>query len=446
MELKKFAIRGIVILAVFVALCMFFSGTIRTLTTPKVRLVKAKKGKFEERIEITGKLAFPETEQVKPKLQDGTTLTISHVDTRVGYQVEEGDVLMTAQVTNYEQALKTAQKTYDAAVEEQMTLQKKSRDIRPSRRDEIYADAYYGLRDALRNTATLKMQLDTLLKSEGKELPEEGYPKKASDDLVACIDAWREAVVKQAEAQVEFDKNSRYSVDETIWTYITQSHDCQEKINEAGAALEGLIAQQEESKAIRAPHDGYIAAVNVKDGDTYDGQKPLYEITPKKVKPVLRADISKLNRTVKKGAEVTMGTSAGENLSTEVKEQGIDDEGHAYVDVEITKAMIREAGNLYAMSQNETQLTLNLKAKDSTILLPVSAVRGGSKERYVFVAESEDGAGGTKSLKLRKVTVKVLAESDDTASLESDITNYDVAYMEDRPLTEGATVMNYLAG
>ena len=101
MELKKFAIRGIVILAVFVALCMFFSGTIRTLTTPKVRLVKAKKGKFEERIEITGKLAFPETEQVKPKLQDGTTLTISHVDTRVGYQVEEGDVLMTAQVTNY---------------------------------------------------------------------------------------------------------------------------------------------------------------------------------------------------------------------------------------------------------------------------------------------------------------------------------------------------------
>ena len=184
--------------------------------------------------------------------------------------------------------------------------------------------------------------------------------------------------------------------------------------------------------------------MNVKDGDSYDGTKPLYEITPKKVKPVLRADISTLNRTVKKGTDVTMDTQAGDTLSTEVADQGIDDEGKAYVDVEITKAMIREKGNLYAMSQSETPLTLSVKSKDSTILVPVSAVRGSGKERYVYVAESQESAGGSKSLKLRKVTVKVLAESDDTASLESDITNYDVAYMEDRPLSENATVMTYL--
>jgi hypothetical protein len=32
MNLKKFAIRGILFLAIFVALCMFFSGTVRTIT------------------------------------------------------------------------------------------------------------------------------------------------------------------------------------------------------------------------------------------------------------------------------------------------------------------------------------------------------------------------------------------------------------------------------
>ena len=445
MELKKFAVRGIVILEVFVALCMFFSGTIRTLTTPKVRLTKAKKGKMEERIEITGKLAFPEKEQVKPVLQDGCTLTIDHVDTRVGYEVEEGDVLITAEVTGYAQNLKAAQKAYDQAVGELMTLEKKSRDVRVSRRDQMYADAYYALRDARRDAATYKMQVDTLLKQEGKEMPEEGYPKKASDELKAALDAWRDAVARQAAAQVEFDKNARYSVEDSVWTYITESHNCQDKIKEAGEKLEGLIALQESARAIVAPHDGYIAAVNVKDGDTYSGSGPLYEITPKKVKPVLRADISKINRTVKKGTEVTMATAAGENLSTEVADQGIDDEGHSYVDVTISKAMIREAGNLYAMSQKETPLTLTVKAKDSTLLLPVSAVRGTGKDRFVLVAETEESAGGAKSLKLRKVSVKVLAESDDTASLESDIASYEVAYMEDRPLAEGATVMNYLS-
>ena len=444
MELKKFAIRGIVILAVFVALCMFFSGTIRTLTTPKVRLAKAKKGKMEEKLEITSKLAFPETEPVKPELVAGSTLTIDHVDTRVGYEVEEGDLLITAQVTGYDQALKTAQKAYDQAVSDMMTIKKKSRTIRLSRRDEMYANAYYTLRDAIRNAATLRMQLDTLLKQEEKEYTEEGYPKKASDDLIKTIDAWREAVEAQAAAQKVFDENSRYTVDDTVWEYITQTHAAQEKIDEAGEALEDLIALQEAVKSITAPHDGYIAMVNVKDGDTYDGTKALYEITPKKVKPVLRADISALNRTVKKGTDVTMDTQSGEVLSTEVADQGIDDEGKSYVDVEITKAMIREKGNLYAMSQSETPLTLSVKAKESTILLPVSAVRGSGKDRYVYVAETEESAGGSKSLKLRKISVKVLAESDDTASLESDITNYDVAYMEDRPLAENATVMTYL--
>ena len=100
MDLKKFAVRGIIILAVFVALCMFFSGTIRTLTTPKVKLVKAKKGKLEENIEISGKLVFPETEAVKLDLPEGVTLTIDKVDTRVGFEVDEGDAIIMAHVTN----------------------------------------------------------------------------------------------------------------------------------------------------------------------------------------------------------------------------------------------------------------------------------------------------------------------------------------------------------
>ena len=39
------AIKGLVTLAAVVALCMFFSGTIKTISTAKVKLVTAKQGK-----------------------------------------------------------------------------------------------------------------------------------------------------------------------------------------------------------------------------------------------------------------------------------------------------------------------------------------------------------------------------------------------------------------
>ena len=52
--MKRFAIKGLAALAAVVALCMFFSGTIRTITTAKVRVVTAKTGKLEEQIDLTG--------------------------------------------------------------------------------------------------------------------------------------------------------------------------------------------------------------------------------------------------------------------------------------------------------------------------------------------------------------------------------------------------------
>ena len=60
MNLKKFALRGLAILAVFVALCMFFSGTIKTITTAKVKITRGRSGRLEEKIQLTGKLTFPD--------------------------------------------------------------------------------------------------------------------------------------------------------------------------------------------------------------------------------------------------------------------------------------------------------------------------------------------------------------------------------------------------
>ena len=47
MKLKKFALRGLVILMVVVALCIFFARTVQTITTPKVQLVSPQTGRLE---------------------------------------------------------------------------------------------------------------------------------------------------------------------------------------------------------------------------------------------------------------------------------------------------------------------------------------------------------------------------------------------------------------
>ena len=142
MNLKKFAVRGIVVLAIFVALCMFFSGTIRTITTPKVKLISGRRGKLEERTDLTGKLAFPEVEKLGAALPEGMSVTITKVNTRAGYTVKAGDVLVEARVSNYDAALKQYQDAYDQASEQLMNLENKNRGIRITRRDETYAEAY----------------------------------------------------------------------------------------------------------------------------------------------------------------------------------------------------------------------------------------------------------------------------------------------------------------
>ena len=60
MKLKKIALRGLIGVAVLVALCMFFSGTIENITTPKVKLAKPSRGKLVEKLELNAALAYPD--------------------------------------------------------------------------------------------------------------------------------------------------------------------------------------------------------------------------------------------------------------------------------------------------------------------------------------------------------------------------------------------------
>ncbi len=444
MNLKRFAIRGIVFLAVFVALCMFFSGTVRTITTPKVRLTSAKRGKLEERIDLSCKLAFPQVDRISIDLEDDMNLAITAVNTREGYTAEEGDVLIEARVANYEQLRKQYQEAYDSASEQLLLLENKNRGIRINRRDQAYADAYFALRDARRSVISLEVDMDAQLSREGLARTEEGYPEAASQTLRDMIDAWRAASQTLESARAAMDEASRYTVDDAVWSYITEQREQEQKRDEAESSLRKLLETNDRVSSIVAPHDGYIAELGAKEGDTYDGSQPLYCITAEDALPALRADLSDLTRAVTEGMTVAFNPNSYDAIETRVISVGTDAEGKKYADIELTNNLIKARGSVYAMTQEETPLTLIYRAREATCLLPTSAVRGSGSERYVLVAEQNTAAFGGNTLKLHKMNVNVLGEYGGTTSIQEDLSYYTIAYGEDRSVSDGDAVMEYL--
>ena len=439
MKLRKIALRGLIAVVVAAALCMFFSGTIENITTPKVKIVRASRGKLTEKLELEADLAYPEVEGQKLPLPAGQTLTVTRVNVRAGYPVAAGDVVIEAAVTGYDAALDQAQSAYDAALDELMEVERKNEGITLRRSERDYADSYAALRAAAREAARKRTDMDVLLRAAGLTYAEEGYPGGAEDNVVAAIDAYRAAAEAQQEAQDAFGRAARYGVDDNAWTYITARQTAQEKLDDCADKLVELEELSHSAAEIRAPRDGVIASVTLKAGDVYDGTTALYELTAEGAAPALRAEIDDVERTISEGMAVRLPGGAEATITG----LGYTEAGARCADVAVTDEILKSEGSMYGLSLNGAKLTLYFTAKEKTCLLPSSAVRGSGDSRFVYVVNERNTTFGQKKLSISKLDVTVIAEADGMASVEEDVSYYDVAYMEDRALSAGSDVMRY---
>ena len=71
-------------------------------------------------------------------------------------------------------------------------------------------------------------------------------------------------------------------------------------------------------------------------------------------------------------------------------------------------------------------------------------MRGSGDDRYVYVLEQRQSAFGVNSLVTKKQSVSVLAEAGSLVSVAEDLSYMQVAYMEDREISEDMTVMEYV--
>ena len=442
MNLKKFAIKGIIFLAIFVALCMFFSGTVRTITTPKVRLATPKKGKLEERIKLNCKPAFPNAESVSFDLADGVTLSIVKVNSRAGYTVKAGEVIVEAKVADYDTKYKQYQQDYDTAAAQLLSIENKNRKTRINQRDQAYADAYYGVQEARHNAVDRELEMDSQLAREKLERTETGYPEGASDALKKLIDAWRSADEALDKAQQTMSEASRYNIDDTVWSYITERREQQEKLEEAEKGLRTLVALNDNAKAITAPHDGYLAELKVNAGDTYDGSQPMFSVTPEDALPVLRADLTNVERTVTEGMNVSMENDS--SITSKVIGIGTDSENKKYADIEMTRQMINAVGSVYSIMESGTSMVLVYNAREATTLLDTNVVRGSKPDFYVFIAKRNENAFAGDTYKIEERKIKVVAMTSEKVSVQDDLSAYVLAYGEDRSIRNGDTVMQYV--
>lgn len=444
MNLKKFAVRGLIILAVVVALCMFFSGTIRTITTAKVKILMPRQGKLVQTVELSGKVVFPEAEPIKLEGADDVSLTILSVKVQTGSEVEEGDVLFTAEIANFDKDMQELRNSYNQIADQLDDLERKNRSLRLTRTDEDWASTYYALSDARAAELEARVNMDALLSVEGLEMDGDKLPKKASDELEDAYDKRLEAGEALKVAEANMRTVDRYNVSEVTRTYITSKKKYQDQMDELEAKMVELNVLRNRLSAVTAPEDGYITEINLKSGEAFAPKSVAYFFCSEKDKPVLRVDTNETKLNISKGTDVTFEGAKGKMLDSEVESIGLTVEGATYADVELTNKLIKDMGGSVAMLAGEIKVFVEYKARENTTLLPTSAVRSDGEAKYVYVIQEQQSAFGVNSLVIQKQDVTVLAEAEGMVSVGEDLSYMRVAYMEDRAISENSTVMEYV--
>lgn len=443
MNAKKYAIRGLIAVAVVVAVCMFFADTIRTIATAKVKIISPKQGKLTQTVDLSAKLHYAKSQNVFVEGAGDAAIAVTSVKALPGYEVNAGDVIFEAEVADFDRTMAGLREAYDSA---EAALQAVlSKDIRLRRTEEAWAAAYGALSEAkeVHLNASLafkaRARIEKLSWVEGEPLPE-----GASEALEEMYGALLAAQTALDAAQADMKAAERYAVSDEARSYIMDKSKYERQLLQAEEDMLSLTVLNERVKSVTASEDGYITDVKVKAGESFSLAGPAYAICPKGEDISLRADTTEVELNIAKGMAAYLTDKNGGRLELKVTGVGVTLTGGTYAEIKLDQSDIKDMGGVYAMAAAEdVPVRLEYKAKQATTLLPSAAVRGGGTDRYVYTLQNQQSSFGTNKLVTVKTEVTVLAESSGTVSVSEDLSWMQVAYMEDRSIGEGDAVMAY---
>ena len=452
MRLKKIALRGMIILAAIVALCILFAGTLRSLTTPKVDFAEVKNGKFEKIVEMTGNVVFPDKEDFTIPVPDDMSVTVEKIIVSTGEHVKAGAALMNAKVTDYEKKLAEQKEKYDKARDELDAWERKNGDIRLTNNEKQWMTAYEKERDAVAREQNLRISLMADLNAtDAADLTDELMQGISDNKIVEKYIEWKQVREEMAAAQKELKNLERYAIAEDVWATLQTKREKQKDMADAEARMMEIRKLQKTVETIKAPHEGYVVAIKASKEIPLVGDKAeVIQITPEGKGPVLRVKLKDKNNqavNVQKGAVLTLPVNNWMKVDAKVTALGVDKDGEKFADAALTEKILGEFGNVSSMiKKGDIKVKMTTRAKDTTQLIEASAVRTDGTRKYVFLGAVEEAPLGGTRIVVEEFELKdVLGESEKYVSVaEGTIdSGKKVLYHEDRIIKKKDTVMKY---
>ena len=477
MNLRGKTKKGLLILTCLVLAGLFFARTVQTAATAKVQIITATRGKLDDTITVPGEIRFSNSEPFTIKGAGKLNLVVDKVMARAGYLIKPGDVLLTASVPDFDDKLKELRLAYEKKVRERTeTVAGSLRILQTSEQNDYYnamvkaTDEYW---DKLFKAKAAAIAAGHELSDDPNEwnLPPAGTAEDTQsvqagprtqeefgsvddgpeENMYAAMREARDAMMKKDEASSLFksfytgNRRPAPKVSGDVFDYIKKIDGMNEEIHGYLDEMLELEKLKLRLQTIRADREGWLTEFDLKAGDRYDGSKPAYALSAPGELPVLRCDITDISKreSISKGMKARIQGAEREMTISGVEEAA---DGKTYAIIELDESNISALGGLSRLMSEKPSVSILYKSPKTATLLPLTALRDGGDDRYyVYVIDQDrDGILGNSTYRVKKREVTVIETSARLAAVGDDLSELKIADREDRTLSEGQAVMEYV--
>ncbi len=202
---------------------------------------------------------------------------------RAGQTVKAGETVFTANMPDYDAAMEELQTKYDAKAAE--LLDKDIENLRTdkdSTQNELYEavlDKQTALSQAEHDARVLAVGLGITLGTDSTQ-----WKRRADgqDELLAAVQSALDAQAAYDKAYNSFFrdyKRSSTQFKDTTFKYVKERDALLSDMNDLMDDMVALSERQNTLTNVTAPHDGYVVAIGLKSGDTYDGKTSAFTLS-----------------------------------------------------------------------------------------------------------------------------------------------------------------------
>ena len=228
-----------------------------------------------------------------------------------------------------------------------------------------------------------------------------------------------------------------------VYDYIKKTDGFREEISKLSDQMLVLDRLKAELVSIRVPRDGWLTEFSLKVGDKYDGSKAAYTLSRPGETPVLRCDITEVKKPLAKGMKARL---EGSEVELTIADIEIAADSKKYAIIMLDAETLSALGGLSKLMAGPQNISITYRSARTTTLIPASALRTDGENKY-FVYVVQQGMGGLLSnttYTVRKQSVNVVETSSKLAALEDELSYVEIADREDRALSDGQAVMEYV--